>query len=105
MEDEEIKRVVDICQRLEPILHRFIEGLVTRDGANVTISVISNLGTTFMAQAITMIEARGGDVDQFVKILMVEVKNKYDVGSSQIKAEGVLSKMMSGGPDTCRPMH
>lgn len=105
MEEDEVQRVVSVCRRLEPIINRFVCRLIEKDGANVSISIISNLATNFMAQAITMVEARGGDVDQFVKIMMVETKNKYDVASAQVQTESALSKMMLSGMDPNETMH
>ena len=105
MEDKEMERVVYLCRRLEPIIHKFITGMLEKDGPNVSISVVSNVATTFMAQAIAMIEARGGDVDQFVKVLMHETKGKYDVARAQVESELALQKMMTPGWDTCRPLH
>lgn len=105
MEDKDIERVTQILQRLDPIVNRFISNMLDKDGDTVAISVVSNLATTFMAHAIIMIEARGGDVDQFVKVLMHETKNKYEVARSQVNTELVLHKMMTAGRDTCRPLH
>jgi hypothetical protein len=105
MDDKEMKRVIEICNRLEPIIQRFITSMIDRDDANVTTSVVSNLATSFMAQAITMIEARGADVDQFVTILMYETKQKYTQAKAQIESELALSKMMSAGRDSAGPLH
>ena len=105
MVDKEMERVVELCRRLEPIMNKFIVRLIDRDGPDVAVSVVSNVATTFMAHAITMIETRGADVDQFVKILMHEVKNKYDVASSQVQAASIMSKIMSAGKDPDQPLH
>lgn len=105
MEDIEAERVIELCRRLEPIIHRFILKTIDNDGINVTLSVVSNLATSFMAQAIAMVETRGGDIDQFVKILMVETKNKYEVASAQVHTELALSKMMGFEPDPNSSIH
>lgn len=105
MDDKEMDRVMHICRRLEPIIQKFIISLLDKDGDNVAISVVSNISTSFMAQAITMIEAKGGDVDQFVTILMHETKNKYTAAKAQVESELALQKMMTAGRDTCRPLH
>ena len=105
MDDKEMKRVIDICRRLEPVINKFLLRMIDRDGADVSLSVVSNMATTLMAHAITMVETRGADVDQFVKILMYEVKNKYDVASSQVQAASIMSKIMSAGKDPDQPLH
>lgn len=105
MEDKEMERVMHLCKKLEPLVSRFVTGMLDKDGPNVAISVVSNLATSFMAQAITMIESRGGDVDQFVTVLMHETKNKYTVAKAQVEAELALQNMMTAGRDTCRPLH
>lgn len=105
MEDKEMEQVVAICKRLEPIIHRFIEDLLEKNGGNVAISVVSNLSTSFMAQAITMMEMRGADVDQFVTVLMHETKAKYTTAKAQVESELAIHKMMTAGNDTCRPLH
>lgn len=105
MDEDEIDSVVAICRRLEPVIHRFVERLMDRNGLDVSISVISNLATSFMAQAITMVETKGGDVDQFVKILMHETKIKYESAKAQVESEMVLQKMMTAGRDNDSPLH
>jgi hypothetical protein len=105
MDEKEIEAVVNMCQRLEPVIQRFILGLLERSGPNVTLSVVSNLATSFMAQAIGMVDGRGGDVDEFVKVLMHETKNKYDHARAQAESDATLKKIMTLSRDQKGPMH
>ena len=105
MDEKEMLRVVRLCRRYDRLMQKAIMRLLDKFGADVAVSVVSNMSTTMLAQAITMIDAKGGNVDQFVSILMHETKNKFDAAASAVKTERVLTNMMQAPNLTCRPLH
>ena len=105
MQDKQINDVIEICKRLEPIIQRFVAKLIDDYDPNVTISVLSNISTGLMANVITMVDVKGGDIEQFGMILMAEVHAKHTACMSKVETEEILLRLRSAGQDTCRPLH
>ena len=76
--DEEAKAVIATMDKLEPRIHKFIQRKVTAKGPTVGLSIAVNMATTLMTISILIIEASGGDIEQFFQTLMEATREKYD---------------------------
>jgi hypothetical protein len=75
--DEEAKAVIATMEKVEPRLHKFIQRKVTKS-PTVGLSIAVNMATTLMTISILIIEASGGDIEQFFQTLMEATREKYD---------------------------
>lgn len=105
MDDAKAMQVVRICEKLHPFMQKHIMKLMDDYDPEVVISVTSSVVVNLMAHAITMVEVRGGDIDEFVRILMRAVSEKQGEMYARVQTEAVLEKMVIPGGKTCRPMH
>lgn len=83
--DKEVERVGEIMNRLIPMAERYIHKLVATEGGTVGVSVASNVGTTLIAYALTVVERHGGDADEMWRLLRIEIVNK--AAALQIQSE------------------
>ena len=81
--DEEAKAVMASMNKLEPRLHKFIHRKVMSKGPTVGLSIAVNMATTLMTISILIIEASGGDVEQFFKTLMEACREKYEIAKKE----------------------
>ena len=68
MNDEEAMEVLRICEKLHPFMQKHLLTLMEENGPNITISVVTSVVVALMAHAITMVDIKGGDVEDFVHI-------------------------------------
>lgn len=106
MEDEEVKKIVQICEKIAPFMRKHLIKMMDEHGPNISISVVSSVVTNLMAHAITMVEVKGGDIDDYVRIIMREVSEKQREMSAAVQTHAAIEKiMLPTGRNTCRPMH
>lgn len=106
MDEEKAAQVLRICEKLHPILQKHLIKLMAEQGPEVSISVVTSVVINLMAHAITMVEVRGGDIDQYVRIIMQEVSQKQHELSAHVQTRAAIDKMLTpSGPSTCRPLH
>lgn len=101
---EDVKKVGEILERLDPIVNRFFHQMMDRHGHDVCLSVAANISTTLLTLSILIIERRGGDIDPFIKLMLAEVKSKFDNAHAYKATEDLLAKMTlspKSGWDTC----
>lgn len=106
MDQQEVDKIVQICEKIAPFIRKHMIKLMDEHGPNVSISVVSSLVTNLMAHAITMVEVRGGDIDDFVRIIMREVSEKQREMSAAVQTHAVIDNMaFPPGTKTCGPLH
>lgn len=103
----EIDRVKHLLDRMAPIIQRWITECIEKDGHTVTLSVSANIGTSLLSTCLLLVAQKGGNVDQFMEILLQETTSKFLVAQQALDAQhaAVLAKMTEAGWDTCRPLH
>ena len=94
MEQKDIDFVVQTCERLDKIITKYIAGLGKEHDLNVTVSILANMGTTIIANALAIIHNTGNDPENLVEELTNATMSKLAVISADIEADAVLSKMM-----------
>ena len=104
MKTDEVDRTVELMARLEPMLERFVKR-INKEGPNVSVSIMAMVVTNLMVEMVIKIEEHGGDIDDFIKFLMIEAKHKYDVESVKSYTESALAKMMLHGLDPDGTVH
>lgn len=106
MDQQEVDKIIQICDKIAPFMRKHIIKLMDEHGPNVAISVVSSIVTNLMAHSITMVEVRGGDIDEYVRVIMKEVSVKQREMSAGVQTHSILEKMLTQSkPDTCRPLH
>lgn len=106
MDQQEVDKIVQICEKIAPFMRKHLIKMMDEHGPNISISVVSSVVTNLMAHAITMVEVKGGDIDDYVRIIMREVSEKQREMSAAVQTHAALEKiMLPGGSTTCRPMH
>jgi hypothetical protein len=83
--DKEVERVGEIMDRLIPMIERYVRNLAAREGNTIGVSVASNVGTTLIAYALTIVKRHGGDSDEMWRLLRMEIIEKAT--TLQIQAE------------------
>jgi len=81
--DVEAQAVMSTMDKLEPRLHKYIHRKVMAKGPTVGLSIAVNMATTLMTISILIIEASGGDVEQFFKTLMEACREKYEIAKKE----------------------
>ena len=106
MDQQEVDKIVQICEKIAPFMRKHLIKLMDEQGPNVAISVVSSIVTNLMAHAIMMVEVKGGDIDDYVRIIMREVSEKQREMSAAVQTHAALEKvMLPTGRNTCGPMH
>lgn len=104
---KEIARVGEILDRLEPVVQRHISRMIDAEGSNITLSVSSNIATSMIVMSLLMIHERGGDVDQFMKVVLHEIKGKFDEAMVEVQSakQEIKDQIAQAGWDTCKSLH
>jgi hypothetical protein len=100
-EDDEIKVIMNICNRVNPIIQRYLDGLLKDFGDTVTLSVVCNLAVGMGAQAMLIARARGGDEDHMLDVMHKETQERFKIFQSAFETQSVLEKAMSN--PSCSP--
>ena len=103
MNEEEMQLVKRILVRLEPFMQKHLMKLLDDYSSDVYLSVITNLATSLMANGVTMVNLKGGDVQQYVDVVMSEVAGKHQTKLVAIEAHALILK--AKGSSTCQPRH
>jgi hypothetical protein len=106
MDQQEVDKIVQICEKIAPFMRKHLIKMMDEHGPNISISVVSSVVTNLMAHAITMVEVKGGDIDDYVRIIMREVSEKQREMSAAVQTHAAIEKiMLPAGRNTCRPLH
>jgi hypothetical protein len=106
MDEKTMETVIRICEKLHPIMQKHLIKLMDDHGPEVATSVVSSVVANLFAHVITMVEIRGGDIDQYVQIMMKEISQKQHEMSAKVQTQSILEKMiLPSGPGTCSPLH
>jgi hypothetical protein len=100
-EDDEIKVIMNICNRVNPIIQRYLDGLLKDFGDTVTLSVVCNLAVGMGAQAMLIARARGGDEDHMLDVMYKETQERFRIFQSTYEMQSVLDRAMSN--PSCSP--
>lgn len=100
-EDEEIKKVMEICNRMNPVIQRALNRMFKDYGDTVTLSVVCNLAVGMGAQAMLIARARGGDEDHMLDVMHKETQERFKIFQSAFETQSVLEKAMSN--PSCSP--
>ena len=105
--EQEIERVRNIMERVEPLMQRYLAQVIDREGKNVGLSVASNLATTLMAYSLVMVAMQEGSADGFMDIMIKEIIDKFEFTKAKIAATNAVMKAMGPryGGDTCQTLH
>jgi hypothetical protein len=105
MNEKEMEKVKELLESLDPIIHKHINKITDQYGLNVSLSLITNVATSFIALAVMIIERHDGNVDEFMSVLLREAKVKYDLAHSINKTNILLDRFMhpKAGGFTCTP--
>ena len=97
MEAEEQMRLINaLLNRIEPFVQRYLDKMIEEHGTSVTISVSSNLATSMLAMCMLIIIRTGGDVEDFMEIVVNEINFKIN-STMKVVAEASQS--------TCQHLH
>lgn len=94
--DDEMRMVKKILDRIEPIVQYHLDKMTDDHGANVTLSVSSNLSTSMLAMGVLLIMRGGGDIKQFMEIIIKEIEEKIKV---------TVEFERQAGQSTCHRLH
>lgn len=105
MDDKDVQYVVETCERLDKIMTRYVAKLSRDRDTSVAISIVTNMATTVLANALAMMATHGKDLDPIMDTVLQATFNKYKMISADIEAAEVLSKIMSASKDPSSPLH
>ena len=107
MKPEEMQKVKEILEKLDPVIHRHLYKLIGNEGLSVALSVITNVSTTLLATAVLIVEKHEGNLDEFMSVTLAETKAKYNFAHATDKTNKLLSKVMGVSADTftCNPIN
>jgi hypothetical protein len=100
-EDEEIKKVMEICNRMNPVIQRALNRMFKDYGDTVTLSVVCNLAVGMGAQAMLISRAKGGDEDHMLDVMYKETQERFRIFQSTYEMQSVLDRAMSN--PSCSP--
>jgi hypothetical protein len=105
--DDDIKRIEAIMARLNPRIQRYIQHLLEKEGHTIALSIAANVGTSMIVSSLLLVAQRGGNVENFLKILVDTTGHKYTEATAEMErwAKAERDAMIRGGWDTCRPLH
>lgn len=95
-DQKEVERVQELMHKIEPMLIKSMNRILERDGVNVSLSVSSNIATSLMAMSLYMIFRGNGSTEEFLEVMINEVKEKY---------ASVCMRSPYAEENTCRPLH
>lgn len=98
--EKEIDTVIEVCNRLNPMIHRFLIKLVKDHGEDVAMSVMCNLSTSMSAQAMLIAHALGGDEQAMLDVMNNEAQDRFRTLLGT--AESLLARAMFNS--TCSPI-
>lgn len=95
MDDHEVQLVLKTCERLDRVIHRYIGKLALNNTKSVSTSIVTNMATTMLANALVMAESAGQDIDPIMDAVLHATHHKYEVIRSQIEAQAVLTNIIN----------
>lgn len=107
MKPEEMAKVKEILEKLDPVIHKHLTKLIANEGISVALSVITNVSTTLLATAVLIVEKHEGNLDDFMAVTLAETKAKYNFAHATDKTSKLLNKVMGVKSDTftCNPIN
>ena len=100
MKPEEMQKVKDILEKLDPVIHKHLTKLIAAEGVSVALSVITNIATTLLATSVLIVEKHEGDLDEFMSVTLAETKAKYNYAHATDKTSKLLNKVMAVKSET-----
>lgn len=94
--DKEIKEIAVLLARIEPFVQRYLDKMVDKHGATVTLSVSSDLATSMLAMCLLMIMRDHGDTDKFMKTMSRVI---------DAKVNAALDVRTHASSSTCQRLH
>ena len=94
MEQKDVDFILETCERLDKIITKYVANLGRKHDLNVSVSILANMGTTIIANALAIIHNTGNDPENLVEELTNATMSKLAVISADIEADAVLTKLM-----------
>lgn len=101
--EETLKKMIDLQNRVNPIIARFLERTLEEHGTEASVSVASYIATNMLAFCILVIEDSGGDPDIFMHLVLKEIASKHHEGRANADALRAIGKASITSGMTCRP--
>lgn len=101
MDEQDMSDVIELCNRLSPMIHRLITRLIQDHGEAVAMSVVCNISVSMAAQAMLIANYMGGDEQLMLSVMSGEARNRFSVLHSAHQADSLMARAMSGS--TCSP--
>jgi hypothetical protein len=95
--------MVEMQDRMNPRIERFMERLLDKHDEEMVMSIATHIGITMLTWCILVIEDRGGDVDDYMKVVLRGVAMKHAEGRAGAQAHDAIVKASVTSGFTCRP--
>lgn len=100
-------KVLAILDALEPVIKNKILGLIEDQGAEIALSVVSNVATSLLCTSMMMANSKEWDVNNYMSLLIEETIKKYQTFTLKMASDQVINKAKfgDGDPYTCKPLN
>jgi len=98
MDEKRIDDAFKMLVKLDPIIQRHLEKLVHNHDMAFAICIITNIATSLLATSIVIHEDNGLDIDDYMKLVLLSLQEKYNQSKSQVETHNLLDRIMSSVP-------
>ena len=101
--EAKLQAFMKMQDRLNPRIEKFMESLLDKYDEEMVMSISTHIGITMLTWCILVIEDRGGDVDDFMKVILRTIALKHTEGRAGAQAHDAIVKASVTSGFTCRP--
>ena len=100
-------KVLAILAALEPLIKDKITEMIDDHGAEIALSVVSNVATSLLCTSMMMVNSRDWDVNHYMELMIEETVKKYQTFTLKMASDQVINKakFKNDDPFTCKPLH
>ena len=89
--------------RLNPRIEKFMENLLDKHDEEMVMTIATHIGITMLTWCILVVEDRGGDVDDYMRVVLAGISMKHVEGRAGAQAHDAIVKASVTSGFTCRP--
>lgn len=98
MDQKKVDEAFKMLVKLDPIIERHLDKLVKNHDMAFAICIMTNVATSLLATAVVIHEDNGYNVEDFMSIALLSLKEKYRQSKSQVETHNLLDRIMSSVP-------
>ena len=99
-----LESMMEMQDKLNPRIERFMERMLDKNDEEMALSITTHISMTLLTWCLLVIEDRGGDIDEFMRIVLRGVAMKHAEGRANFQAyDAIVKASASASNYTCRP--